>query len=141
MEYEIFLASAFEGCETDGHNYPFYEKLEEKFLENGRRIYLPHKKLISYTKPNIVANERIRRANLVLSDIGIPSTATGMMLRATKEREKPIILFQDSNDPYQNDDLKLEGFIKNYELKRLVFEGKEKGLSMIVDAVEDFFMI
>ena len=138
--YEIVLAAPFEDCETDGHKFPFYEKLEHSLSMFEKRLFLPHKQLARLDNPFPVAEEAIRGSELVLIDTGIHSDAAGMMLQTAIDYSKPIISFRDLFDPYDGkSDRILEGALNRVRAKRIGYRRDEDGLGMIVGAIREFY--
>jgi len=138
--YHIFLACPFETCETDGHRFPFYEKLAHTLESFEKRLFLPHKELLGLKYPAQVADIAISRAELVLCDTGIPSCAAGIMLQTAFDRHKPVISFRNLDDPYDGiNDRILERALNAHRSKRLSYCRDEDGLSTIVGAIRELY--
>jgi hypothetical protein len=103
--YDIFLAGVFElegqmnQRELDFRT-AFYDELSNKIRALKKTIFVPHQHLDPKTPSQEVysiCSDIILSSSLVLCDLGIESTGTGVLHEIARANSKPIIAFTEEH--------------------------------------------
>ena len=133
---QVFLATS---CSPDAEKeaaqeFPFYVRLAEEIKRQvGINTFLPHRDAPPNTEDEklyTLMQKNIMRSDIILADIGAPSTDVGIMIGIANSVMVPIIQFYRSNATPQ---------VRGLNIDPLIVRTDEQGIKDITTFVKQFY--
>ncbi len=135
----VYISGALTGLENPDNQKRFYERIASLCEEIGLEAYLPHKHTDPVNHPYISPQEvferdrrAVRKADLVIAYVGIPSLGVGMELAYAEVFDIPVILLAE-------EDRKISRFVLGIpNVKGVVrFKTREEALEKLKDNLKE----